>query len=210
MRNHPTFDTRSCVALVFALVLTATSAADTTEAPRSPQTTRTETGFLSLRAQGDHLSGQLQIPRHNLEQRFPSDQSAATIGAALAQDFSLVADGQFCQVQWVPSPQAASAGLVQWDLETDCPANPKRLDAHFSPFGHKQPQYQTLVTWHQLQNVQLALSTAAEACVAFEADTAWRQLVDLAALPRLFGNEVEDRFTGIHTIRTRKPVNSGK
>lgn len=210
MRHHPTFDTRSSVALVFALVFAATSAAATTEATRPPQTTRTETGFLSLRAQGDRLSGQIQIPRRNLERRFPSDQSAAAIGAALAQDFSLVADGQFCQVHWLPSPKAASPDLIQWELETDCPANPKRLDAHFSPFGHKQPQYQTLVTWHHPRNVQHALSTANEACVAFEADPAWRQLVDLAALPGLFGSEGEDRFTGIHTIRTHKPVNSGR
>ncbi|AVP96573.1 hypothetical protein C7S18_04865 [Ahniella affigens] len=202
----------SCAALLIALVapVAAAKSAQASAAPQPKAGLTTQTGFLSFTAAGKQLRGRLQIPRVNLDRRFPDPISPAEMGAALAQDFSLVADGQFCKVRWLNVERAASATLVEWELNTDCPARPERLDAHFSPFGQKQPQYRTLVTWHLEQNVQYALSTANEACVGFTAEPRWQQLVEIAVLPALIDTVGTTPSVTVNTIPTRKPVNSGR
>lgn len=197
--------------LVLLFLIFAAQASVAAPIPAAPTASdQTETGFLRLTNQAGRLAGHLQMPVNNLKRRFGDPLDADAIGQRLLQDLSVVIDGRPCQVQLSPDTTLTSKGALAWRLRSDCRADALRLDAHFSPFGHQQPHYQTLISWAQGQDVQHAISTADEACVAFEAKSDWSAIAQLADLPEWFRANRAGQKPLTHPIRSAKPVHSGQ
>lgn len=194
-RRLPLFRPSSLLALLALwLILIVGSCAGRSGTP--------ETGLIRLVGEDGRISGSWAIPRAVLQRRFGrawKDQ-LPMVSSQLAQELGLAADGEVCRVRI--TPDRLEKDIARFKLDTGCPADAERLDAHVAPQPGPSTGYRTLVSWTRGDLTRHALATADATCVAFEpVATAAGGQTQLAATypqPRPHARSTSDR---VHSER---------